>query len=103
MRRSSSRAIRTRALCSARVRRAATRVCQLLAVRARGGISVLAPEVVQMPAQVVAQRGALRDEPLAVIDEQSDVELRAGQLRDWQAVEAFAQRGAGDRDGIDEV
>jgi hypothetical protein len=56
-----------------------------------------------MPAQVVAQRGPLRDEPFAVIDEQSDVEFWAGQLRDWQGVEAFAQRGAGDRDGIDEV
>ena len=40
MRRSSSRAIRTRALCSARVRRPPTRVCQLEAARARSGISV---------------------------------------------------------------
>ena len=62
----------------------------------------LGPEVVQVPAQVVAQRGALRDEPLAVIDEQPDVELGAGQLRDGQRVEAFAQRGARDRDGVDE-
>ena len=45
----------------------------------------LGPEVVQVPAQVVAQRGALRDEPLAVIDEQPDVELRAGQPRDRAA------------------
>ena len=56
-----------------------------------------------MPAQVVAQRGPLRDEPLAVIDQQPDVELRAGQPRDGQSVEAFAQRGARDRDGVDDV
>jgi len=58
---------------------------------------------VQVPAQVVAQRSALRDETFAVIDEQSDVKFRAGQLRDWQRVDAFSQRGAGDRDGVDEV
>jgi hypothetical protein len=41
----------------------------------------LGPEVVQGPAQVVDQRGALCDEPLAMIDQQADVELGAGQLR----------------------
>ena len=103
MRRSSSRAIRTRAVCSARVRRRGD-----ARLPAGGGQGArrdlgLGPEVVQVPAQVVAERGALRDEPFAVIDEQPDVELRAGQLRDRQRVEAFAQRGARDRDGVDGV
>ena len=39
-RRSSSRAMRTRAVCSARARRAVMRVCQPVAVSARGGITV---------------------------------------------------------------
>ena len=56
-----------------------------------------------MPAQVVAERGALRDQSFAVIDEQANVELRSGQLRDGERVEAFAQRRARDRDGIDDV
>ena len=71
MRRSSSRAIRTRALCSARARRPRRGSCQLGGSGPAGQLG-LGPEVVQVPAQVVAQRGALRDEPLAVIDEQPD-------------------------------
>lgn len=34
------------------------------------------PHVVEVPAQVVAQAGALRDEALAVVDEQANVELK---------------------------
>jgi hypothetical protein len=37
---------------------------------------------VEVPAQVVAQAGALRDETLAVIDEQANVELGARELGD---------------------
>ena len=48
--------------------------------RAGAGLE-LGPEVVQVPAQVVVKRGALRDEALAMIDEQPDVELGPGQLR----------------------
>jgi sulfate adenylyltransferase subunit 2 len=46
----------------------------------------LGPQVVQMPAQIVDQLGALRDEPLAVIDQQPDLELRSGQPGDRQSV-----------------
>jgi hypothetical protein len=56
-----------------------------------------------MPAQVVAQRGALSDQVFAVIDEQTNIELGSGKLRDGQRVEAFARRRARDRDGIDRV
>jgi hypothetical protein len=35
-----------------------------------------------VPAQIVDQLGALRDEALAVIDEQPHVELRSGEPRD---------------------
>ena len=82
MRRSSSRAIRTRAVCSARARRPATRSCQWARISAPGWDLELGPEVVQLPAQVVDQRRALADQPLAMIDEQPHLELRAGQLRD---------------------
>jgi len=67
MRRSSSRVVRTRALCSARVSWLLRRVCQWAVLSARGGDLVLGPEVVQVPAQVrcsarcAAQRSARRD------------------------------------------
>ena len=53
----------------------------------------LGPEVVQLPAQIVGQRGALLDEPIAVIDEQANVELGAGELRERQRLKAFADEG----------
>jgi hypothetical protein len=58
---------------------------------------------VQVPEQVVVERGAHPDEPFAVIDQQPDVELDAGQLGHRQPVDAFAQRRAGDGEGIDAV
>ena len=57
----------------------------------------------KVPAQVVDQRGALRDEALAVIDQQPDIKFGAGQLRDRELVEALAQRRPCDRDGIDRI
>ena len=56
-----------------------------------------------MPEQVVVERGAHPDETLAVIDEQPDVELDAGQLGDRQPLDALAQRGAGDGERVDQV
>ena len=64
---------------------------------------LLGPEVVQVPEQVVVERDRHADEPFAVIDQQPDVELDAGQLADRQRVQAFAQRGAGDGDRVDAV
>ena len=63
----------------------------------------LGPEVVQMPLQRVVERDALADQPLAVIDEQPQVELGTVQLRGRQRVQAFAQRRPGDRDRVDAV
>ena len=65
------------------------RVCQPVAVSARSGI-VVSGQVVEMPAQVVAQCGALGDQAFAVTDEQANIELRSGELRDGQRVETFA-------------
>ena len=102
MRRSSSRAILTRVDCSARARRPAMRSCQQIALRARAGSSS-SGHVVEVPAQVVAQAGSLCDETLAVIDEQPNVELGPRELRDRKRVDSFADRGPGDRDGVDRV
>ena len=63
----------------------------------------LGPEVVQMPLQRVVERDALADQPLAVIDEQPQVELGPVQLRRRQRIQAFAQRRPGDRDRVDAV
>ena len=56
-----------------------------------------------MPEQVVVERCAHADQPLAMIDEQPDVELDAGQLGDRQPLDALAQGGAGDGDRVDAV
>ena len=58
----------------------------------------LGPEIVQMPLQRVVQRDALADQPLAVVDQQPQIELRTVQLRGRQRIQAFAQRRARDRD-----
>ena len=70
---------------------------------AQPGKRLLGPEVVQVPEQVVVERGAHPDEPFAVIDQQPDVELDAGQLGDRQPLDALAQRRAGDGDRVDAV
>ena len=61
------------------------------------------PEVVQMPLQRVVERDALADQPLAMVDEQPQIELGAFQLRGRQRIQAFAQRRPGDRDRVDAV
>jgi hypothetical protein len=63
----------------------------------------LGPQVVQVSAQVVDQRSALADEPLAMIDEQPHVKLGASQSCDGERVEAFSDRNTCDREGIDDV
>ena len=74
------------------------------AISARGGISSLGPEVVQVPAQVVdqracaARRAARGDRPAAGRRARGPASCATG-----QRVEALAQRGAGDRDGVDRV
>jgi hypothetical protein len=58
---------------------------------------------VQVPEQVVVERGANANEALAVIDQKPDLELDAGQLRDRQPIDAFSQRGASDRQRVDAI
>ena len=103
MRRSSSRAIRTCAICSARARRPATRSCQLAWISARGGISSSGQRSCRPQRRSLISAVRCADEPLAVIDQQPDIELGAGELRDRQRVEPFADRGARDRDRVDRV
>jgi hypothetical protein len=67
------------------------------------GEGLLGPEVVQVPEQVVVERGAHPHEPFAVIDQQPDVELDAGQLGDRQPLHALAQGRAGDGQRVDAV
>ena len=56
-----------------------------------------------MPLQRVVERDALADQPLAVIDEQPQIELGTVQLRGRQRIQAFAQRRPGDRERVDAV
>jgi hypothetical protein len=58
---------------------------------------------VQCQLQRVIQRDALADQPLAMVDEQPQIELGPFQLRRRQSIEALAQRRPGDRDRVDAV
>ena len=56
-----------------------------------------------MPLQRVVDRDPRANEPLAVIDEQPQIELGPVQVRRRQRFETFTQRGAGDRERVDAV
>ena len=103
MRRSKSRARRTRIVCCARASRRATRGAQRPVEQRAAGQHELGPEIVQMPLQRVVQRDPLADQPLAVIDEQPQVELRALQLRGRQGIQALSERLSRDCDRVDAV
>ena len=75
MRRSSSRAMRTRIVCSARASRRRDPGCPPAVEQRAAGQLELGPEVVQMPLQRAVERDALADEPFAVIDQQPQIEL----------------------------
>jgi hypothetical protein len=61
------------------------------------------PEVVEVPAQVVDQPRPCRDEPLAMVDEQPDVKLDSGELRDRQRLDSVPDRRPRDRDRVDHI
>src|SRR5918997_856790 len=92
MRRSSSRAMRTR------------NPGRPAAVEQRTpGQHELGPKVVQMPLQRVVERHALTDQPLAMVDEQPQVELEPVQLRGRQGIQTLAQRRSRHRDRVNAV
>jgi hypothetical protein len=53
-----------------------------------------------VPEDRVVELDAMADEPIAVIDQQAQVKLRAVQLRGREVLQAFLQRGAGDGDRV---
>jgi hypothetical protein len=57
----------------------------------------------EVPLQRVVGRDALTDQPLAVVDQQPQVELGSFQLRGRQLVEPLAQRRPSDGDRVDAV
>jgi hypothetical protein len=59
------------------------------------------PEVVEVPLQRAVERHPRPDESLAVVDQQPQVALRAGQRRRRQCVDSRGQRGPGDSDRVD--
>ena len=61
----------------------------------------LGPQVVQVPLQRVVERAARADQPLAMVDQQPNVELRAGQLGRRQRLDALGQRGPCDGERVD--
>src|SRR3954468_22205632 len=92
-RRSSSRAIRT----------AADPRAPLLREQRPAGQLDLRPEIVQVPQQRAVELDAVANQPLAVIDQQPQIQLRPVQLRGRERVQAFLQRGAGDVERVDRV
>ena len=63
----------------------------------------LGPEVVQVPQQRAVEFDSVPDQPLAVIDQQPQVELWAIEMRGREALEPFLERGAGDVERVDGV
>jgi hypothetical protein len=55
---------------------------------------------VEVPAQVVDQRGSLAHEPVAMVDELADLQRLLIELRDGELLEALSERGAGDRQRV---
>src|SRR5215211_2464688 len=100
--RTSSRATRTRRLLGPG--EAARDLPQPLAGVQRPGRDLeLGPEVVQMPAQPLLVGRACRDQILAMVDEQANVERRAVQVRAGKVLDPFLQRGASDAERVDRV
>jgi hypothetical protein len=54
-----------------------------------------------VPLQRVVEPDALSDEPLAMVDQQPNVEFRPGQLGRRQRLNALGERRARDRDSLD--
>ena len=103
MRRSSSRAIRTRAVCSARVEAPGDALLPAAAwISARGRNLEVGPAVVQVPAQVVdqracaARRGARDDRPATGHRARGPASCATGSVS-----RPSRDRGPGDRDGVD--
>ena len=70
--------------------------------RAAGQLQ-LGPEVMQMPEQRAVELDAVANQPLPMIDEQSQIELRPVEVRGREAVQPFLQRGARDVEGVNGV
>ena len=70
--------------------------------RAAGQLE-LRPQIVQIPLQRAVERHARANQPLAVIDQQPQIELRPGQRGGRQRLNAGGQRGASDRDRVDAI
>jgi hypothetical protein len=86
MRRSSSRAICTRVLGSGAAQPAGDALLPAAVDQRPFGDLELGPEVMQPPAQVVDQRGALSDQPLAMVSEVTDLKRALIQLRERKRV-----------------
>jgi hypothetical protein len=56
-----------------------------------------------MPLQRVVERDALADEPLTVVDEQPQIELRPVQVRDREGLQALLQRRSVNGKRVDRV
>jgi hypothetical protein len=102
-RRSSSRAIRTRIVCSARASRRATRVLHFFENNAPPGSRSPGHRLVQVPLQCAVELDALADKAFAVVDEQPQVQLRSVQVRGGETLQGLLQRGAGDVESVDRV
>lgn len=57
----------------------------------------------EVPAQIVDQRGALLDQTLVVLMDQPDLQVNSSQSRGREVLQAVRERGAGDRERVDRV
>jgi hypothetical protein len=57
----------------------------------------------QVPAQIVDERGALAHKPLLVLVKQPDFQLDSGKMGGREVLEAFLERAPGDRERVDRI
>ncbi len=100
-RRSSSRAMRTRIVCSARASRRPIRVLHVFENSAPPGSR--SSGHCRCQSSVLLGLDAMAHEAFAVVAEQPQVQLRSGQLRGRKGLQALLQRGAGHGEGVDRV
>ena len=75
----------------------------LAGVQGPGGDLELGPQVVQVPAQPLLLAGTGRDEVLAVVDQQANVERHAVQVRSREVLDPLLQGGPGDAERVDRI
>jgi hypothetical protein len=76
---------------------------QALTGQRAGRDAQLGPKVVQVPPQVLHQRGACFDQPLVMGAEQANLQFHPGQAGGRERVDTLTQGRTGDRERVNRI